>query len=189
MKVLVSILVVLALVGVIWFAQQANQPVEVESQNPIHQPVISRYDILSATDLVAGIKTAVANQDQKSINVWINKGVELAEAAGLSEEDVQYLQSDLAKNFLVFQAKRQLFNDEIQQAYYRIEDITPIKENYPEAQDLFVKVDKLISDRNNIIQQIATELATGKTVSDALIEAAGEKWKQQFTEKPPKLSQ
>jgi hypothetical protein len=183
MKVLLSIVFICAVVGVIWFAQQANAPIEHQPQN--FQPAISRHDILTATDLVAGIKLAVSNNDQNAIESWINKGVELAEAAKLNEEDIQYLQSDLAKNFLIFQAKRELFNDEIQSAYYKIEDISSIKAQYPEAQDLFVKVDKLIKDRNDIIQKVALEMADGKPVNDVLLKAAAENWKQQFSQQPP----
>ncbi|MGJ8680812.1 hypothetical protein [Paraglaciecola sp.] len=186
MKVLLSITLITALVGVIWFAQESNKTVEPVSV--VQSPVISRHDILTATDFVAGIKNAVANNKQSDINKWIYKAVEVAEAAQLPLQDIQYIQSDLAKNFLVFQAKRQLFNEEIQQAYYAIEDITLIKERYPEAQNLYPKVDLLIKNRNKIIQQIALEMANGQEVNDTLLSAAKEKWKQQFRSQVLKLN-
>ncbi|MCF2946864.1 hypothetical protein L0668_02005 [Paraglaciecola aquimarina] len=188
MKVLLSLVVVIALISLVWFAQHANQPMQPATKH-LHAPVISRHDILTATDFLAGIQQAVAINNQDDIDKWIFKAVEVAEAAELPIQDIQYIQSDLARNFLIFQAKRKLFNQEIQQAYYKIEDITPIKERYPEAADLFTKVDNLLLERNKLIQKLAAEMADGQSVDDEILKLAGDKWKQEFAKKVPKLDQ
>jgi hypothetical protein len=157
MKLLLT-LVLLAFIGSVWFAYQANQPRDTAA--PSHQPVISRHDILNATDFVAGIKAAVKDDEPKKITLWFNKAIELAHQAGLAEEDMAYLNSELARKVAIFQAKRSLFNDEIEQAYYQIHDVVEIKSRYPEAKDLFPKIDALIQQRNQLIETLAKQLAT-----------------------------
>ncbi|WP_158969541.1 hypothetical protein [Paraglaciecola sp. L3A3] len=177
MKSLFTIIIVITLVSVVWFIKQTNNSPQVVKETSF--PVISREDILNATDLKAGVKLAVQQVNDQAISEWLEKASDLAEEAGLPAEDISYLQSNLAKKFVVFQAKRSLFNDAVEQAYYAIEDITPIKEQYPEAQDLFVKVDALLKKRNKLIEQIAKELAGDKPVDDEFLQAAQQQWKQQ----------
>ncbi|MDU0355342.1 hypothetical protein RS130_16790 [Paraglaciecola aquimarina] len=132
MKYIVGMMIALSLGATIWFMTHLSQTPDISKTNS--QPVISRQDILNATDLKAGIKQAVQNNNNDAIDVWLEKASDLAVEAGLDHEDIQYLQSELAAKFVVFRAKRSLFNDAIEQAYYAIEDITVIKEQYPEAQ-------------------------------------------------------
>ena len=147
-------------------------------------PVISRQDLLDATDVAAGVKQALVNQDQSAISHWLDKVAEVAVEAGLSDADIDYLRSDSAQRYVIFHAKRSLFNDALEQAYYQGMDIDALKAEYPEAQDLFARADQLIAKRNQLIQQIATELANGQTVSDAHLQAARQQWQQQMAGQP-----
>ena len=76
-----------------------------------------------------------------------------------------------------------MFNDEIEQAYYSIQDIQPIKAAYPEAQDLFDQVDSVIKQRNILIEKIATELADGQVVTEQTLQAAKQQWQSRFADK------
>ena len=153
MKVLwAAIIIVLAGLG-FWYSQPSEQVTDTDVNQVV--PVISRQDILEASDLVAGVKQAVRQQDDAAVKQWLEKAIALAKEAGLPQEDISYLQSDMAVNYLEFHAKRSLFNDAVEQAYYDLYDIEPLKIQYPEAQDLFAKADQLVADRDKIIQQIA----------------------------------
>jgi hypothetical protein len=175
---LFAVLMVTVVGGFVWFATQANGPAEtLESRQ---RPVISRLDILHATDLVSGVKLAITQNDPNAIDEWLDKAIDLGEAANLSKEDMVELRSERAKNYVVFHAKRQLFNDAVEQAYFGLMDIEPIKAQYPEALSLFADADKLISERNRLIKQIATELANGQQVNDKILMEAQQHWRQRY---------
>ncbi|WP_340679915.1 hypothetical protein [Paraglaciecola sp.] len=185
MKVFLALIIVVIIGSLLWFGKLAdvpvaNQSVPAMSTETGNLPVISRQEILHATDLVTGVKQAVAQDDEAAINSWLNKAIELAKTAQLSQEDMTYLQSKAAFNYVVFHAKRSLFNDAFEQAYYAIEDIEPLKTQYPQAQDLFAKADQLVMDRNSIIQKIAAELANGNAVGDEYLRQAKQLWQQRF---------
>lgn len=178
MKVLWAVIII-ALAGLGYWYSQPIKPISDADVNQV-VPVITLQDILEASDLLAGVKLAVKQHDKATIKQWLEKATTLAKEAGLGQEDINYLQSDLAVNYLEFHAKRSLFNDAVEQTYYSLEDIEPLKVQYPEAQDLFVKAEQLIAARNAIIQQIANELAAGKNTDEQTLAAARQLWKQRF---------
>jgi len=178
MKILLAVLIIAVVGGFFWSINRSDELTESPDQHQL--PVISRYDILHATDLVGGVKLAVAQNDADAIDDWLDKAIDLGEAANLSKEDIDYLQSPQAKKYVIFHAKRQLFSDAVEQAYYALLDIDSIKAQYPEALSLFADADKLISDRNKLIQQIATELANGEQVNDKILFEAQQHWQQRF---------
>ncbi|MBU2978955.1 hypothetical protein [Alteromonas sp. C1M14] len=137
-------------------------------------------DILHATDLEQGVKKGVQNNDDEVITSWLEKAQDVAEQAGLAESDVEYLHSDQAKDYVVFNAKRQLFNDEFEQRYYALQDIEALKVKYPEAKDLFAKAETLLAKRDQIINQIALTLSNGKSPDDDDIAAAKTLWQQRY---------
>jgi hypothetical protein len=183
MKVLLAVFLLIAASGLIWFTNQSDEAAL--STESTQLPVISRQEILEASDLVAGIKQAVKQNNDKAIERWLEKAADLAKTAGLPQQDINYLQSDKAKNYLLFGAKRSLFNEAVEQAYYALDDIETVKNRYPEAQDLFADADKLISARASIIRQIATELAAGLQPEEQTLNAAGKLWKQRFAQQAP----
>lgn len=181
MKAIVALIIAVLVGGLIWFsflAGESSAPTVIPDTETL--PVISRQQILHATDLVAGVKKAVAQNNDAEIDKWLNKAIELAKTAELAQQDISYLQSEAAKNYVIFHAKRSLFNDKFEQAYYAIEDIEPLKTDYPQAQDLFDKADKLIMTRNQLIQQLAAELSKGQVVTDQHLQEAKKRWQQRF---------
>lgn len=179
MKVVITALIVVMLAGLIWYNNDTN---DAQTYAP-HQPVISRQDILNASDLVDGVKQALINQDDDAIDGWLDKAEDLAQEADLPAEDVDYITSENARKYVIFLAKRQLFNDAVEQAYYTLFDIDAIKAQYPEAQDLYSKADDLIAQRNKILEKIASEIAQGQTLNDDFRRQALAMWKQRFADK------
>ncbi|WP_137167307.1 hypothetical protein [Salinimonas lutimaris] len=146
-------------------------------------PVITTDDILNASDLADGVKQAVANGNENAIDEWLAKGQDVAEQAGLSERDIQYLTSDKARDYVTFNAKRALFNEAFEQRFVALQPIDDLKTQYPEAKSFFSHADKLIKKRDQIIRQIAQTLAQGNDVSAEDKQAARQLWQQRYQKK------
>ncbi|GAC34659.1 hypothetical protein [Paraglaciecola polaris] len=186
MKVILAIIILLSIGALAWFTNQPSDDNVTTEQTEL--PVITRQDILTASDLVEGVKLALQQHDEKAIDEWLDKAIDLAKEAEMSQQDINYIQSDMAKDYVIFQANRSLFNDAVEQAYYDLLGIDEIKADYPEAEDLFASADKLIAQRDNIIEQIATELADGETLKDEDRKAARQQWLTRFAHKEIKQS-
>lgn len=152
-------------------------------------PVITVMDILHATDLQDGIKQAVVENNSDALNSWMEKAVHVGEQAGLAADDMAYLNSQRAIDYVKFNAKRSLFNDEFEKRYYALEDIDSLKAAYPEAKDLFVKVNALIEKRDQIISQIAETLSQGQTPGEAQISEARRLWQERYRERAENAGQ
>jgi hypothetical protein len=86
------------------------------------------------------------------------------------------LQSDAARDYLVFNAKRQLFNDAFEEQYYTLGGIDELKVKYPEAQDLFERAQTLLDKREQIIYQIAMTISGNQTPTQQDVQNAQEIW-------------
>ena len=153
-------------------------------QDAASVPVITVMEILHASDLQEGVKQAVNRNNDEEIQYWLQQALDVAEAANLAADDLEYLRSSAAKDYVVFNAKRQLFNEEFETHYYALESIDSLKAKYPEAQDLFARADALLEKRDAIIQQIAVTIAGNDAPSDAVLKEAREQWLQQANAVP-----
>ncbi|NDW16558.1 hypothetical protein GTQ48_13655 [Alteromonas genovensis] len=153
-------------------------------QEASNVPVITVMEILHASDLQEGVKQAVKQNNDEEIQYWLQQASEVGDAANLAADDLEYLRSRAAKDYVVFNAKRQLFNEEFETHYYALESIEGLKAKYPEAQDLFARADALLEKRDAIIQQIAVTIAGNDSPSDAVTKEAREQWLQQASAVP-----
>lgn len=144
-------------------------------------PVISVMDILSASDLQAGVKEAVQSGQLSLVDEWLSKALEVGQAAKLSQDDLNYLQSAQSRDYVIFTAKRALFNDAFEVRYLNLEGIDDLKAMYPEAQDLFPKAESLLEKRDSIIMQIASTLSPSSPPNEETIALAKEQWKSRAT--------
>lgn len=173
--VLIVAIIAIAVAGrLIYLSQQHSVSPEQD------EPAITVMDILHATDLEAGIKRAVRDDNAQDVSEWLDKAQHVATEAGLSDDDVDYLQSDHAREYVVFNAKRALFNDEFERRFIRLEGIDDLKEKYPQAQNLFEKADGLLKKREKIIYSIARSLAGGEAPSKADIDEAKSVWLERY---------
>ncbi|MEP1446184.1 MAG: hypothetical protein ABJK37_08755 [Paraglaciecola sp.] len=176
MKVIVALVVVIAIGAALWFSNSDPQRPKISDEPVSVLPVITREQLLSASDLVEGVKQAMSQSDEDAMEEWLDKALAVAKEADMSNEDIDYINSDAAKDYVIFQAKRSQFNDAIEQAYYKLLDIKTIKEDFPQAKDLFANADKLMADRDKLIEQIAAEMASGSTPTDTDRQAARQQW-------------
>ena len=181
MKVIFAIIILIAVGATLWLSNQGRV------ENPVSQtqelPVISRQQILTATDLVEGVKQGLQQDDDEAIDTWMSKAASVAREADIAKEDIDYIESDAARDYVIFQAKRRQFNDAVEQAYYELQGIDAIKAAYSQAKDLYASADKLIAERDTLIEQIATEIADGNTPTNAERQAARQQWLKRYNEK------
>jgi hypothetical protein len=165
--------IVFAIAG--WFVYLAEDT-DQRDQASAQVPVITLMEILHASDLQAGVKEAVKNGDKDAINQWMEQAQVVAEAGHLAQTHIEYLDSQQAYDYVVFNAKRQLFNEAFEARYYSLEDMGNLKDEYPEAYDLFERTEALLEKRDAIIVQMAQALSGTNPPSDAALNEAKQRW-------------
>ena len=182
MKGVIAVIIVVALGEAGWFIYLSQSS---SSDENTQVPVITVMEILHASDLQAGIKEAVSQNDQQAITDWLDKARNVGEQAALSRSDMAYLTSDQAREYVVFNAKRALFNEKFEVRYQTLRGIDDLKQAYPEAQDLFARAETLLQKRDDIIERIAQTLAGGNTPNEEHIREAQAMWKSRYSESQP----
>ncbi|MFD3305730.1 hypothetical protein [Alteromonas macleodii] len=171
-------LVVLAIIVAATFSWLAYLSLDADKrdQDAAQVPLITVMEILHASDLQEGVKQAVKDGNIEIVDSWMVQAREVGQAANLSSEDMDYLNSETAKDYVVFNAKRQLYNEAFEARYYALEEVETLKEQYPEAKDLFARTDALIEKRDAIIQQIAVAISGSEQPDEAALKEAREQW-------------
>lgn len=177
-KILVVAGIVLLVLAAFW--QVNDKPSENEFNDAELASMAFRQQILHASDLVAGVAEAVENNDQAAIDEWQQKAIEVAEAAELTASDIDFIRSPKGREYLVFHAKRALFNARFEEHYYQLKGIDALKTEFPQARDLFADADKLIAARDAIIMDIASELSDSTPPDEAAIKEAKALWQERF---------
>ncbi|WP_338517204.1 hypothetical protein [Alteromonas gracilis] len=178
MKKALVIFVVAVFAVLAWIVYLSSEA-DKRDQEAAKVPLITVMEILHASDLQQGIKQAVENKNEGAVDEWMKQAIAVSEAANLSKQDLDYLMSETAKDYVVFNAKRQLFNEAFEARYYSLEEVESLKQQYPEAKDLFARTDVLIRKRDAIIEQIAKTLSGSNTVDDVSLNKARQQWREQ----------
>ncbi|WP_414830603.1 hypothetical protein [Alteromonas sp. H39] len=180
MKGVIAVLVVVALAVAGWFIYLSQNS---SSEENTQVPVITVMEILHASDLQEGIKDAVSENDQQAINDWLDKARHVGEQAALSDSDTAYLASEQAREYVIFNAKRALFNEKFETRYLNLRGIDDLKQAYPEARDLFPRAETLLQKRDDIIERIAQTLAGTEAPDEEHIREAQTMWKARYLER------
>ena len=179
-KIIIVIGLILLAVAGFWQFNGSDEPATAEYDEAELVSMAFRQQILHASDLVSSMATAVKNNDQAAIEQWQQKAVEVAKAAELTDSDITFISSEKGRDYLVFHAKRALFNEAFEQHYYELKGIAALKTKYPEARDLFAEADRLIAARDAIILDVARELSDTETPDEADIKQAKALWQERF---------
>ena len=99
--VALSIVVLAAAAWLVFLSNHAYNKADESAQVPL----ITVMELLHASDLQAGVKQAVENNDYAAIDGWIAQAVEVGKAASLSQQDIDYLHSNHAREYVIFNAK------------------------------------------------------------------------------------
>ncbi len=175
MKKALVVLAIIVAATFSWFAY-LSLDADKRGQDAAQVPLITVMEILHASDLQEGVKQAVKDGNIEVVDSWMVQAREVGQAANLSSEDMEYLNSETAKDYVVFNAKRQLYNEAFEARYYALEEVETLKEQYPEAKDLFARTDALIEKRDAIIQQIAVAISGNEQPDEAALEEARKQW-------------
>lgn len=181
MKKALVVLVVIIIAAYSWLTY-LSLDADKRDQDAAQVPLITVMEILHASDLQQGVKQAVKDGNIDAVDSWMAEAREVGQAANLSSEDMDYLNSETAKDYVVFNAKRQLYNEAFEARYYALEDVESLKAQYPEAKDLFPRTDALIKKRDDIIQQIAVAISGNEQPDEAALEEARKQWLAQAGE-------
>jgi hypothetical protein len=169
----------------IWaLSQQQVQPMSIaavkptEQYQPVATPSIAMTDILNNLEFKEGMQQAVRDNDQELMQDLQDKAIEIATVAGFSPAQMKLLEGEQGKNYLSFNAKRQLFMQAFSLAFKQLNDIAPLKKRYPEAQDLFARADELVAQRDADLIKTAKELAGNDSDYQGYLEQARQQWRQ-----------
>ena len=175
MKKALVVLAIIVAATFSWFAY-LSLDADKRDQDAAQVPLITVMEILHASDLQEGVKQAVKDGNIEVVDSWMIQAREVGQAANLSSEDMDYLNSETAKDYVIFNAKRQLYNEAFEARYYALEEVETLKEQYPEAKDLFARTDALIEKRDAIIQQIAVAISGSEQPDEATLKEARKQW-------------
>lgn len=174
MYLLIAVGVALIIIGAVSY-QQNHQ---IDEYKPLTSPLIGMTDVLNNPEFKEGIQQAVRENDEALMADLQDKAIEIAQVAGFNDSQMKLLEGEQGKNYLSFNAKRQLFMQAFSLAYKQLDDIEPLKKRYPEARDLFAKADELIAKREADLIAAAKELAGSESDYQGYLEQAREQWRQ-----------
>lgn len=146
---------------------------------PLTRSEIQPTQLLAAKDVVTPVKEALLTTDDEQIQLALNEQIaRVISVTGqlrLTQSDQTFIQSEQAKHFLLFTAKRDLFDDMLEQKYHALEPIEELKRQYPEANDKFEYADSLIQKRDSLLRKLeAAYVEQGLTVVEAAKRAKAE---------------
>jgi len=139
--------------------------------------VISVYDILNTDDFIDAAIVSFESRDAAALDEVFERAVILAREAGLDAAKVDYLQSEQAFEYVSFRAKREMYWRQVEWHYRELLPISPLKQQFPEAQDLFAQADALEQSRAQMLLEIATALAAPDAPVEAHQEEAKRLWR------------
>ena len=121
-------------------------------------PQLTIEQLLSASDVQQGILDAVAERDEGALEEWQVRIISAAEQIGYQSQQLAFLEGKRGRDYLRFRAKRAIFQQQVEEAYYNGEAFEPIAGRFPEAADLFDKTQQLFAARNATLEAIAEAL-------------------------------
>lgn len=161
----------LVVAGVVWHFQQP----------PPEQPFgISKYELLEASDVADVALEAIRDGQTSKLNVVQQRVVDVAKEMGMTTADVDFLNSEQAIDYLVFNAKRALFDQELERAFANLNSIEDIKQRYPEAQDRFSHADAIIAKRDQLFTLIVQSLVQQGIAENVAKQQAKQLWIERF---------
>ncbi|MDM7861107.1 hypothetical protein QTP81_10910 [Alteromonas sp. ASW11-36] len=143
-----------SVIAFLWFTQQENV-------SNFDTPQLTIEQLLTASDVEQGIVRAFKNNDMDALERWQERILAAARQVGYEDPQLVFLDGQRGLDYLQFQAKRRMFLQAVEQAYYLGEAFEPLAGRYPEAADLFPKTQQLFANRN----------ATLEAMTEALLEA------------------
>ena len=168
----------LAFTGLVIFALLALFPFAKKTE----YANLSHFDLLNAVDVQRTAKQSVLTENPELINQQIEEIVRVAKAMPLHPDSIRFLRGPKATDYLLFQAKRALFDDELEQRFKSLSDIDDLKQKYPEAKDKFERADSMINERDSMLLEIENTLVEQGIERASAHAKAVQLWKEKFSQ-------
>lgn len=140
---------------------------------------LTAMDLLNVEEVINTALSAVKHSQPQELIVLQGRLIDTAIKLNLVPQQLEFLRSTQASDFMTFRAKRALFNEEVQKRYYQLRSLDGLLEQFPEARgELYQDATTLIIDRDLIIFNMAKILANekGRLVTEQDIADAQLQW-------------
>ena len=125
---------------------------------------LSAMDLLNVQEVINTAFSAVKSTQPQALIALQERLIETAMQLNLAPQQIKFLRSAQAIDFLTFRAKRAWFNQEVKKRYHELHSLDGLLAEFPEARgQLYQAATKLIIDRDLIIFNTAKTLASAES--------------------------
>ena len=125
---------------------------------------LSVMDLLNVQEVISAAFSAVKFTQPQALIALQERLIETAMQLNLAPQQIKFLRSAQAVDFLTFRAKRAWFNQEVEKRYHELHSLDGLLAEFPEARgQLYQAATKLIIDRDLIIFNTAKALASAES--------------------------
>ena len=125
---------------------------------------LSAMDLLNVQEVINTAFSAVKFTQPQALIALQERLIETAMQLNLAPQQIKFLRSAQAIDFLTFRAKRAWFNQEVKKRYHELHSLDGLLAEFPEARgQLYQEATKLIIDRDLIIFNTAKALASAES--------------------------
>lgn len=125
---------------------------------------LSAMDLLNVQEVINTAFSAVKSTQPQALIALQERLIETAMQLNLAPQQIKFLRSAQAIDFLTFRAKRAWFNQEVKKRYHELHSLDGLLAEFPEARgQLYQAATKLIIDRDLIIFNTAKALASAES--------------------------
>ena len=125
---------------------------------------VSAMDLLNVQEVINTAFSAVKSTQPQALIALQERLIETAMQLNLAPQQIKFLRSAQAIDFLTFRAKRAWFNQEVKKRYHELHSLDGLLAEFPEARgQLYQAATKLIIDRDLIIFNTAKTLASAES--------------------------
>ena len=125
---------------------------------------LSAMDLLNVQEVINTAFSAVKSTQPQALIALQERLIETAMQLNLAPQQIKFLRSAQAIDFLTFRAKRAWFNQEVKKRYHELHSLDGLLAEFPEARgQLYQAATKLIIDRDLIIFNMAKALASAES--------------------------
>jgi hypothetical protein len=125
---------------------------------------VSAMDLLNVQEVINTAFSAVKSTQPQALIALQERLIETAMQLNLAPQQIKFLRSAQAIDFLTFRAKRAWFNQEVEKRYHELHSLDGLLAEFPEARgQLYQEATKLIIDRDLIIFNTAKALASAES--------------------------
>jgi hypothetical protein len=122
---------------------------------------LSAMDLLNVQEVINSAFSAVKFTEPQALIALQARLIDTAVQLNLAPQQIKFLRSAQAVDFMTFRAKRAWFNQEVEKRYHELHSLDGLLAAFPEARgQLYQEATKLIIDRDLIIFNMAKALAS-----------------------------